>query len=149
MSSIESRRSHVEGYPEGGRIPRHAHDWDQPALISESAAIVETDAVYVVHPLLKGIWPPAGVEHSIYSPRRFYLHTLYFEPGTVRSDSRPRVLGLDNLARELVFLLCTATRPQARRLLHNAAERWALGRNHYGAGTAACLRHYTARSCDR
>ena len=52
MSSIESLRSFVEGYPEGGRIPRHAHDWDQLALISESAAIVETDSVYVVHPLL-------------------------------------------------------------------------------------------------
>jgi len=39
MSSIESLRAFVEGYPEGGRIPRHAHDWDQLALISESAAM--------------------------------------------------------------------------------------------------------------
>jgi AraC-like DNA-binding protein len=108
VSSIETLRSFVEGYPDGGRIPRHAHDWDQLALISESAAIVETDAVYVVHPLLKGLWLPAGVEHSIYSPRRFYLHTLYFEPGTVRTDSQPQVLGLDNLSRELILLLsCT------------------------------------------
>lgn len=114
MSSIETLRSYVEGYPDGGRIPRHAHDWDQLALISESAAIVETDAVYVVHPLLKGLWLPAGVEHSIYSPRRFYLHTLYFEPGTVRTDSHPQVLGLDNLARELVLLLCSAPQPSKR-----------------------------------
>ncbi len=113
MSSIESLRSYVEGYPEGGRIPRHAHDWDQLALISESAAIVETDALYVVHPLLKGLWLPAGVEHSIYSPRRFYLHTLYFEPSSVRTDSHPQVLGLDNLARELILLLCGA--PEASR----------------------------------
>jgi AraC-like DNA-binding protein len=114
MSCIESLRSHVEGYPEGGRIPRHAHDWDQLALISESAAIVETDSVYVVHPLLKGLWLPAGVEHSIYSPRRFYLHALYFEPGTLRTDSSPQVLGLDNLARELILLLCTAPRASQR-----------------------------------
>ena len=114
MSSIETLRSYVEGYPDGGRIPRHAHDWDQLALISESAAVVETDAVYVVHPLLKGLWLPAGVEHSIYSPRRFYLHTLYFEPGTVRTDSHPQVLGLDNLARELVLLLCSASQPSKR-----------------------------------
>jgi AraC-like DNA-binding protein len=118
MSSIESLRSFVEGYPDGGRIPRHAHDWDQLALISESAAIVETDSLYVVHPLLKGLWLPAGVEHSIYSPRRFYLHALYFEPGTLRTDSDPQVLGLDNLARELILLLCSAPRASARGTRH-------------------------------
>jgi AraC-like DNA-binding protein len=118
MSSIQSLRSHVEGYPDGGRIPRHAHDWDQLALISESAAIVETDDLYVVHPLFKGLWLPAGVEHSIYSPRKFYLHTLYFEPGTLRTDSHPQVLGLDNLARELILLLCTAPRAAQRGTRH-------------------------------
>jgi AraC-like DNA-binding protein len=118
MTSIESLRSYVEGYPDGGRIPRHAHDWDQLALIAESAAIVETDTVYVVHPLLKGLWLPAGVEHSIYSPRRFYLHTLYFEPGSVRTDSQPQVLGLDTLARELILLLCSAPQPSKRGARH-------------------------------
>ncbi len=118
MSSIESLRAYVEGYPDGGRIPRHAHDWDQLALIAESAAIVETDTVYVVHPLLKGLWLPAGVEHSIYSPRRFYLHTLYFEPGSIRTDSHPQVLGLDNLARELILLLCSAPQPAKRGARH-------------------------------
>ncbi len=118
MSSIESLRSYVEGYPQGGRIPRHTHDLDQLALISESAAVVETDAVYVVHPLLKGLWLPAGVEHSIYSPRPFYLHTLYFEPGSVRTDTHPQVLGLDNLARELVLLLCSVPRPSTRGARH-------------------------------
>ncbi|HEY4214100.1 MAG TPA: AraC family transcriptional regulator [Steroidobacteraceae bacterium] len=114
MSSIQTVRSFIEGYPDGGRIPRHSHDWDQLALISESAAIVETDELYVVHPLLKGLWLPAGVEHSIYSPKRFYLHTLYFEPSTLRTDSHPQVLGLDNLARELILLLCTVPRPSQR-----------------------------------
>jgi AraC-like DNA-binding protein len=118
MSSIESLRSFVEGYPEGGRIPRHAHDWDQLALISESAAIVETDSVYVVHPVLKGLWLPAGVEHSIYSPRRFYLHALYFEPGSLRTDSDPQVLGLDSLARELILLLCSVPRASQRVARH-------------------------------
>jgi AraC-like DNA-binding protein len=114
MSTIEALRSYVEGYPEGGRIPRHSHDWDQLALISESAAIVETDTVYVVHPLLKGLWLPAGIEHSIYSPRQFLLHALYFEPGTLRTDSEPQILGLDNLARELVLFLCSAPRASER-----------------------------------
>lgn len=118
MTGIESLKSYVEGYPDGGRIPKHAHDWDQLALICESAAIVETDAVYIVHPLLKGLWLPAGVEHSIYSPRRFYLHTLYFETGSLRSDSHPQVLGLDNLARELILLLCSVPRPSERGTRH-------------------------------
>ena len=118
VSSIETLRSFIEGYPEGGRIPRHSHDWDQLALIAESAAVVETDALYVVHPLLKGLWLPAGVEHSIYSPRRFYLHTLYFEPGTLRTDSQPQVLGLDSLARELILLLCTVPTPSKRGARH-------------------------------
>jgi AraC-like DNA-binding protein len=118
MTSIDSLRSFVEGYPEGGRIPRHAHDWDQLALICESAAIVETDSVYVVHPLLKGLWLPAGVEHSIYSPRRFYLYALYFEPGTLRTDTEPQVLGLDNLARELILFLCAAPRASQRGTRH-------------------------------
>jgi AraC-like DNA-binding protein len=118
MSSLEALRSYVEGYPQGGRIPRHAHDWDQLALISESAAVVETDTVYVVHPLLKGLWLPAGVQHSIYSPRRFYLHTLYFQPGELRSDSHPQVLGLDNLARELILLLCSAPHASQRGVRH-------------------------------
>ncbi len=114
MSSIESLRSFVEGYPDGGRIPRHSHDWDQLTLISESAAIVETDSVYVVHPLFKALWLPAGVEHSIYSPRRFYLHALYFEPGTLRTDGDPQVLGLDNLGRELILFLSAAPRASLR-----------------------------------
>ncbi len=118
MGSIESLRSYVEGYPDGGRIPRHAHDWDQLALIAESAAIVETDDVYVVHPLFRGLWIPAGVQHSIYSPRRFYLHTLYFEPGSLRTDTHPQVLSLDNLARELILFLCTAPRPSQRGARH-------------------------------
>jgi len=118
MSSVQTLRSFVEGYPEGGRIPRHAHDWDQLTLICESAAVVETDEIYVVHPMLKGLWLPAGVEHSIYSPRRFYLHALYFEPGSLRTDSAPQVLGLDNLARELVLLLCAAPRASQRTSRH-------------------------------
>lgn len=121
VNSIESLRSHVEGYPEGGRIPRHAHDWDQLALISGSAAVVETSAVYVVHPLLKGLWLPAGVEHSVYSPRPFYLHSLYFEAGSLRSDSQPQVLGFDSLARELILLLCTVPQASKRGPRHGHA----------------------------
>jgi hypothetical protein len=43
--SLDALRVYVEGYPQGGRIPAHSHDVDQLALISQSAAIVETDAV--------------------------------------------------------------------------------------------------------
>jgi AraC-like DNA-binding protein len=116
--SLDSLRTYVEGYPQGGRIERHMHDWDQLALISHSAAIVETDSLYLVHPLLKALWLPAGVEHSIYSPRPFYLHALYFEPGTIRTDSEPQILGVDNLVRELILFLCAVPRASQRRRRH-------------------------------
>jgi AraC-like DNA-binding protein len=116
--SIDTLRSYVEGYPEGGRIERHSHDWDQLSLISQSAAIIETDGVYVVHPLTKALWLPAGVSHSIYSPGPFYLHALYFEPGIMRSGSEPQILGLSDLARELVLFLCSAPRASQRSARH-------------------------------
>jgi AraC-like DNA-binding protein len=114
-------RAFEEGYPEGGRIARHSHDLDQLALITGSAAIIETDAVYVVHPLLKALWLPAGVEHSVYSPRHFMLHSLYFPAGSLRSGTGPEVLGLDNLTRELVLFLCAAPRPSQRDARHENA----------------------------
>jgi AraC-like DNA-binding protein len=114
-------RAFEEGYPEGGRIARHAHGMDQLALISQSAAIIETDAVYVVHPLLKALWLPAGVEHSVYSPRPFILHSLYFPPGSLRTSAAPQVLGLDNLTRELILFLCAAPRPAQRDARHENA----------------------------
>ena len=115
--SLAALRAYVERYPQGGRIPAHSHDVDQLALISQSAAIIETEAVYVVHPLLKALWLPAGVEHSVYSPRPFSLHSLYFPAGSVRTSTAPEVLGLDNLARELVLFLCAA-RPSQRDARH-------------------------------
>jgi len=116
--SLDSLRSYVERYPQGGRIERHRHDWDQLSLISESAAIIETDAVYVVHPLMKALWLPAGVDHSIYSPRPYALHAVYFEPGRMRSDQEPQILGLDNLSREIVLFLCAAPRASQRGARH-------------------------------
>jgi AraC-like DNA-binding protein len=116
--SLEALRTYVEGYPQGGRIPRHSHDQDQLALISQSAAIIETDALYVVHPLLKALWLPAKVEHSVYSPRPFCLHALYFPANSLRTHAEPQVLGLDNLARELVLFLCAAPRPSQRDARH-------------------------------
>ena len=118
VSPIQALRAYVEGYPEGGRIERHAHDLDQLAVISESAAIIETDEVYVVHPCMHALWLPAGVLHSIYSPRPFRLHALYFQPGTMHAAAdaiaSPQVLGLTDLARELVLFLCQTPRPSQR-----------------------------------
>lgn len=119
--SLTELRCFVEGHSEGGRVPAHSHEQDQLALISQSAAVVETDAVYVVHPLLKALWIPAGVEHSVYSPRPFSLHSLYFPANTVRATGEPQVLGLDALARELVLFLCTAPRPSQRDARHGHA----------------------------
>lgn len=118
LNALSSLRAFVEGYPQGGRIERHVHDQDQLALISQSAAIIETDDSYVVHPLLKALWLPAGVYHSVYSSRPFHLHALYFEPGSVRAATTPQILGLDSLARELVLFLCSAPRASQRGARH-------------------------------
>jgi AraC-like DNA-binding protein len=114
MGTVATLRTFVEGYPQGGRIERHVHDVDQLALISGSTAVVETDDSYVVQPLLKALWLPAGVYHSVYSSRPFYLHSLYFTAGSVRAATAPEILGLDNLARELVLFLCAAPRASQR-----------------------------------
>lgn len=121
MSSIETLRAHVEGYPDGGVIPWHSHDLDQLTLITGSAAVVETEESYLVHPRLKGLWLPAGVQHSIRSPRNFYLHALYFEPATLITSSSPLVLGLDDLVREVILFLCRFPRPSERDERHRHA----------------------------
>lgn len=122
--ALDALRAYEEGYPQGGRVARHSHEWDQLALISQSAAIIETEAVYVVHPLLKALWLPAGIEHSLYSPRPYCLHALYVPPGSVRNDSGPQILGIGALARELILFLCEAPRPSQRDARH--AHAWAL-----------------------
>lgn len=122
--ALDALRAFEEGYPQGGRIARHSHEMDQLALISQSAAIIETDAVYVVHPLLKALWLPAGIEHSLYSPRPFCLHALYVPPRSIRSDAGPQILGIEALARELILFLCAAPRPSQRDARH--AHAWAL-----------------------
>jgi AraC-like DNA-binding protein len=118
---LRSLRAFEEGYPQGGRIARHSHDMDQLALITQSAAIIETETLYVVHPLLKALWLPAGVEHSVYSPRPFILHSLYFPTGSMRTSVGPEVLGLDNLTRELILFLCAAPRASQRDARHENA----------------------------
>ncbi len=119
--TLGSIRAFEEGYPQGGRVPPHSHAMDQLALITRSAAIIETDSVYVVHPLSKALWLPAGVEHSVYSPRPYCLHSLYFPASALRASSGPEVLGLDNLTRELVLFLCAAPRPSQRDGRHETA----------------------------
>jgi len=114
-------RAAIEGYPEGGRVPRHSHTQDQLALIAQSAAVIDTDTMYVVHPLLQALWLPAGVEHGVYSPRPFRLHSLYFPANRLLQYTAPQVLGLDALTRELLLFLSAAPRPSQRDVRHAQA----------------------------
>jgi len=77
--------------------------------------------VFVVHPLLKTLWIPAGVEHGVYSPRAFSLHSLHFPANCVRASAEPQALGLDALARELVLFLCAAAASVAAGARHEQA----------------------------
>src|SRR5690606_1374094 len=87
---------------------------DQLALITQAAAVIETDTQYLVHPLLKALWLPAGIEHSVYSPRPFRLHSLYLPANSLLQHTTPQVLGLDALTRELLLFLCAAPPPAQR-----------------------------------
>ncbi len=136
--SLAALRAYVEGYPQGGRIARHSHDLDQLALISQSAAIIETDDVYVVHPFLKALWLPAGVEHSVYSPRPVQSARPVFPPNSVRmgraagagtrqSGARAGavpVCGAASFATR--FAACTCTRAARRALPAAKAESFSL-----------------------
>ncbi len=124
-SALASYRAHAEGLPHGGRIERHVHEQDQLALIAESAAVIETDDSYVVHPLSKALWLPAGVYHAVYSSRPFERHahalalltTLLAEAKTESFVlPRPRSERARKLANHL------ATRPDDSRALEIVAD---------------------------
>jgi AraC-like DNA-binding protein len=114
-------RSLSEGYPEGGALARHAHRWDQLAVVTGSAVTVETEAAYFVQPTRRGFWLPAGVPHTLRCARPFSLHSLYFEPGRIDLGHAPAVVALSDLAHELVLFLCAAPGESERGVEHEHA----------------------------
>lgn len=115
-------RGYVLGYPHGGRIEQHAHDWAQLTLVTESAVTIETESAYFVQPHGCAFWIPAGVPHAIRSRRRFYLCVLSCEAGSLDFGTQPAVVALPPLAVELVKFICSAPGDSDRREEHEQAS---------------------------
>jgi AraC-like DNA-binding protein/quercetin dioxygenase-like cupin family protein len=114
-------RGCVLGYPHGGRLDQHAHDWAQLTLVTESSVTIETESAYFVQPQSCALWVPARVPHEIRSRRRFRLYVLYFEPGSLDFGAQPAVIALPKLAVELVKFICSAPGDSDRRTEHHQA----------------------------
>jgi AraC-like DNA-binding protein len=115
-------RSLTEDYPQGGTIARHAHRWDQLAVVAGSAVTIETEAAYFVQPIRRAFWLPAGVLHTVRCARPFSLFSLYFEPERIDLGRAPTVVSLTGLAHELVLYLCAAPGESERRPEHAHAS---------------------------
>lgn len=80
----------------------HRHRRAQLIHASEGVLTVHTrEGVWVVPPQ-RAVWIPPGVLHRVVSKKRFWLRTLYLEPGVAPVPSRCRVVSVSSLAAELL-----------------------------------------------
>ena len=85
----------------------HSHSWSQLLYASEGAINVETRLACWVVPTNRGIWIPAGHEHSVKMHGRVFLQTLYFEPGSIAiSDLNCAAYEIPRLLHELIVHVC-------------------------------------------
>src|SRR5262245_37357549 len=67
-------------YASGTVLEPHTHDWAQLVYASEGVMSVHTgDGTWVVPPH-RGVWIPAGVEHSVAMAGEVAMRTLYIPP---------------------------------------------------------------------
>lgn len=83
--------------------PWHAHRRAQLIHASEGVLTVRTKEGLWVVPPQRAVWVLPGVAHQISSRRRFWLRTLYAEPGAVPLPPRCCVVAVDRLVHELLI----------------------------------------------
>lgn len=96
-------RTFAVRYASGYQIPWHAHDWHQLIYASEGVMWVHTAQGDWVVPPNRGVWVPAGVQHSIDMSGKVLVQTLYF--AQTASSSFPEqccAVNVSPLLRELI-----------------------------------------------
>jgi AraC-like DNA-binding protein len=61
-------------------IDWHSHTWSQLLYASEGVISVETKLACWIVPTNRGVWVPAGQEHSVKMHGRVFLQTIYIQP---------------------------------------------------------------------
>jgi AraC-like DNA-binding protein len=97
-------RTLAAGYSSGTVLDHHTHDWAQLVYACEGVMSVHTEQGTWVVPSHRGVWIPAGVEHSIAMSGWVSMRTLYMAPALVRTlPRRCCVLAVPPLLRELIL----------------------------------------------
>lgn len=96
-------RALVVRYPDGFRIPRHAHDWHQLVHATDGSMDVLTEGKRWLVPPGRALTMPAGVHHSIACIGAVTMRTLYLpESREIERLLTPSVMGVSALLRELI-----------------------------------------------
>ena len=91
----------------GHVIDWHSHTWSQLVYAIEGVITVETKFACWVVPANRGIWVPAGQEHSLKMHGRVFLQTVYVEPeNIVLPDLNCAACEIPTLMHELIVHVC-------------------------------------------
>ena len=91
----------------GHRIDWHSHVWSQLLYATEGVVSVATRSACWVVPKHRGIWIPAGQEHSLKMHGRVFLQTVYLERRRARiADLTCSAFEISRLMHELIVHVC-------------------------------------------
>lgn len=112
-------RSLAIDYAAGGREERHSHTWPQFLYTCSGAIRAEIEGKWWTIPPRRGLWIPAGVQHSLDMSSRLQLRTLYFSPDIAGDRDRVEAVNVSGLLHEAILRVCEHGSLDAR----NAADR--------------------------
>lgn len=101
-------RTYPVTFPTGYRSRPHAHEWDQLTYASHGVMTVHTAKGIWVVPPHRGVWVPAGIEHTEEMFGRVAARSLFFVSGL--SKTLPRDCSTVNVTPLLRELILQATR---------------------------------------
>jgi len=91
-------------YPDGHRVPSHAHTWHQLLYAVRGVMTLSAAGGSWIVPVHRGAWIPAAVEHAIRMSGAVSMRTLYIDPLVARDLPRTcRTVDVSPLLRELVL----------------------------------------------
>ncbi len=94
-------------FSRGHRIDWHSHSWSQLLYATEGVLTVESRSACWIVPTHRGIWVPAGTEHSLKMHGRVFLQTVYLERHHARTaDLTCSAFEIPRLMHELIVHVC-------------------------------------------